>query len=277
MRGKGAVLEDIRVDAAIQTNATSSSLYSGSYSIKGVHRVSVHCVVGAIPATGGQIDFSIVGGNATEGVSSYVAITNATLAIGTSSTAGVISKCLKGRISVLGSAMTTAVRTIKVDGITFHGASNATYATSLTATAFGFIGAGAASAVAKSLTTAIQAHATNINATFSNTGATVAYVDVEYKPEVLKSSGLNITVTAQTTVGNDTGSFMANAQLSQGIISFDAADLISTNTSYTNFGVLCHCTLSSAIPVSVNIFRDVAYLGSFQGFHKKDISTSGAI
>lgn len=277
MRGKGAILEDVRVDAAIQTNATSSSLYSRSYSIKGVHRVSAHCIVGIIPATGAQVNFSIVGGNATEGVSSYVALTNATLAIGTSSTAGTIADCLKARISVLGSAMTTAIRTITVDGITLHGASNATYATNLTATAVGFIGAGAASAVAKSLTTAIQANATNVNATYSNTGATVCYVDVEYKPERLMSSGLNVSVTAQTTVGNDTGSFMAQAMLSQGIISFDAADLISTNTSYTNFAVLVNCTLTSVVPVAVNIFRDVAHLPSFQGLHKKDMSTSAAI
>jgi hypothetical protein len=269
----GALLENLKVDGAIQLNSTSSSLRSQSFSMAGYHRAAVVIQVGTIPATGDIVTMSILGGNATIAPASMSSITNATASLRTSSTSGLVSNCAAARINVLGSAIDTAIRTLVVNGITLMGGSNATYATASGGTAvFGFIGAGAASAVAKSLATAIQTRVTNVECTYSGTGTTACALDL-----VLKNPGatvINISATAQSTISG----FNAQSIRTQAIISFTAGDLMSTNSSNTNFSVLVNCTGSSAIPVSVLVVRDPRSAPDFQGWiHKKDLSVSSGV
>lgn len=273
MNSKGALLEDLKVDVAINANSTSSALYSQSFSMAGYHRAAVLINVGEISATGDQVNVSILGGNSTVAVSSMSSISNATLAVGTSSTKGTVNGAASAKINVLGSAITSAIRTVTLNGVTLQGGTNATYATAAGGTAVvGFTGAGAASVVAKSLTTVIKANFTAITATYSGTGSTACAVTLTLTDP--GATVINVATTAQSTAGG----LGVQALRSLGIISFAAGDLASTASSFSNFGVLVSCTGSSAIPVNVTIFRDPGYVPDFQGvLHKKDLSTSAAI
>lgn len=282
MFGKGALMEEYKVDAAIQTNSTSSSLYSKSYSMAGFGRGAVLINVGAMTATGDCVHVKLLGGDSTTAPASMSSITNATVDIGSSSTKGTVYGAAVARIYCLGSAITTALRTITLNGITLAGGSAATYATASTAVGgtavVGFVGAGAASVVAHGLCTAIKAATvlSNLSATYGATGSTAPYVELAAANP--GATVVNVACTAQTTAGNDTGGFYVQSQISQGIISFNAADIMSSASSFTNFCVRVNSTGSSTIPVAITVIRDGNIRPDFQGvLHKKDLNTSSAI
>lgn len=266
MIGKGTPLENMKIDVGIQANSTSSSIYTPSFSMKGVHRAIAICQVGANSATGDVVHFSILGGDSTTAPASMSSITNATLDIGTSSTKGTIIKASKLRIHCLGSAIASAL------SLTFG---TSTFETDSTAsnTAKEFVN-GVSSAVAKSLTTMIQSYYPNLNTTYSGTGTTAAYVDVDIANQM--SSMLYAATTACATAGG----LAVQSLLAAGAICLGADDLTSTASSFTNFAVLANCTGSSAVPLTVTILREMAHSPSSdnQGWGiKRDMSTSAMV
>lgn len=263
-------LEKVKVDCLIQTNTTSSSLYSGNaVSMAGFDRADFLITVGQMPATGDLVQLTVVGGTVGATPSAMAALTNATVSIGSSSTKGTVWGAQKVRINLMASAMTTG-KTIVIDGSTFTGTAAAA------ATAGRFAITTATSAVMKSLTTVIKVYATRLDATFAGTTgvATALGVDVWFKG--YGASALRVATTAQATADG----INCQSLISQGIVTIRAADLLATNASYTDVGVLVNCTGSSAIPVTVHCIRSGhGWVGNPPWnavLHKKDLSTSGA-
>lgn len=242
-----ALLEDIRVDAAIVANTTSSSLYSQSFSMGGYHGAAAVISVGTMPATGDAITMAFLGGDSTTVPTSMSSIAGAEISIGTSSTKGTVYNASKVQINVLGSAIASALSLV-VGTSTFISDSTAS------STGGAFI-SGAASAVAKSLSTLIQTWYPAYNTTYSGTGSTACAVTVELiniKPE---TTALRIASTAQATAGG----LGVQSLKSHAIVSLTPAKLMATASSFTNFSIRVNTTGASTIPINVTVFRDPVY------------------
>jgi len=268
-----ALLENMQVDVGIQTNTTSSSIYTQSFSMKGYSRAAAVLVVGAITATGGIVQAQLMGGDSTTAPSGMSSITNATIAVGTSSTSGKVYNAHKVRIicnSDTGTVCATGTK-LTIKGQEFIVGSTAGSSTAV----YTIGGSSVSSAICKSLTTTInRVFATSYHATYSATGTTAAICDIELINIQATTTGLSVIATAQATIAG----FMVASLKSQGILSFPVARLMATASSFTNFCIRLNTTAASSIPCGVTIFRDPIMSPQNLGAgHKRDLSTSALI
>ncbi len=120
----------------------------------------------------------------------------------------------------------------------------------------------------------IQTYYTDVNATYGGTGTTAAYVDVD------QANQLSSMLYAATTACATAGGLAVQSLLNAGVLEFNAGDLTSTASSFTNFAIRANTTGSSAIPLNVVIVREMAHSPSSdnQGWGvKRDMSTSAMV
>jgi len=256
-----ALLEDLRMDAAIVMNSTSSVIYSQSFSMAGCHKAAAVIQQGWIPgstvrlavSTGFTMTMKLLGGDATTVPASMSSISGAAVSIGTSSTSGLIKGAHAVDIAIHSSAAATIASAVslEINGITFQTNSSAS-----AATAHNFLN-GIATVVAVSLTTVLKVAFPNMNVTHAGTGdtAVVSMELVDIKPD---TSGIYVKTTGNTTI---TGISVYPTK-AMGIITLTPGKLVATASSFTNFCVRVSCTDSSIIPLSVMVFRDPVYAPS---------------
>lgn len=268
-----SLLEGMQVDVGLQTNTTSSSIYTQSFSMKGYHRAAAVLVVGAITATGAILEAQLMGGDATTAPASMSSITNATIAVGTSSTSGKVYNAHKVRIICNSDTATICATGTKlvIKNSTFTVNSTAGSSTAV----YTIGGSSVSSAICKSLATTVnRVFATSYHATYSATGTTAAICDIELTNIQATSTGLSVVATAQATISG----FTVNSMKSQGLLSFTPARLMATASSFTNFCIRVNTTAASSVPCGVMIFRDPINVPNNIGFgHKRDLSTSALI
>lgn len=249
-----------KVDVAMVHNG-GSSWNSQAFSLAGVGKVTIICglhaatlassrAVAVEPAT-----FTVVVGTyTTGGGSAMTALAGATLELG-HATIGVLTKCQEFSVGVHGTIATG--RTITIDGNAYTGQPNAS-ATDLQ------WNTSHTSAAIHSLASRLSSNATNIEVygkvTNGNATATAAmYVRrKDFGPGSL--DGITVSVTANASSSDQ---LYICPQRYSGIIEFEAADVLATNTSYTHFAVRFNnaVTLAGATGMnnSVVIIREVAY------------------
>jgi hypothetical protein len=250
-----ALMENMRMDAAIVANTTSSAIYSPSYSMAGCHRAAAVIQAGIVAgstadpcSTGFLLTMQIMGGDSTTVPTSMSSITDAVVAIGTSSTSGLIKGAHAVDIRVASSAAATLASAVSltIDDTTFTSNSSAS-----AATAHHFL-TGLASVVVKSMTTVFKVAFPNMNVTYSGTGGDTCVCSMERVNITPDTSGIYVKATAQTTI---TG-ISVRPTKTLAAISLTPGKLCSTASSFTNFAVRVHSTESSVIPLSVMVFRD---------------------
>lgn len=268
-----SMLEGVQVDCLITNNATNTASPSGSaiysrepLSMAGYDKAELLISVGTIPTTGDVVHLSILGGTANCPVTAMAAITNATVSIGGGSTAGTITKAKKINIHIAASNM-SGTRIMVLDGSSFLGTAVAV------ATVGSYAVSTASTAIAKSLATVIKVFNTKLDATYTGTtGAAATAMDVQVWPK-----GMSRTITLVSTGQEAAEGLSYQALISQGAITIRTADLLATNSSYTDIGVLVLTSRTSAVPFSVHAFRQpMVAPPDCMVFHKKDLTTSGA-
>lgn len=256
-----ALMENLRMDAAIVANTTSSAIYSQSFSMAGCHRAAAVLqsgrVIGSTAdpcATGFLLTMQILGGNSTVVPTSMSSITGAVVSIGTSSTSGLIKGAHAADVRIASSAAATLASAVSltIDDIEFTSNSSAS-----AATAHHFL-TGVASIVAHSLCTVLKVAKPNMNVTYSGSAGDTCVVSMERVNITPDTSGIYIKTTAQTTI---TGlSVVITKALAA--ISLTPGKLVATASSFTNFCVRVVSTESSIIPLSVMVFRDPVFAPS---------------
>ena len=267
------LLESMQVDVGIQTNTTSSSIYTQSFSMKGYRSAAVYMAVGAITATGAILQAQVLGGVSTTAPASMSSISNATIAVGTSSTSGKVYNAHKVRIicnSDTGTVCATGTKLVIKDN-TFTVGSTAGSSTAV----YTIGGSSHSSAICKSLATTInRVFATSYHATYSGAGTTAAICDIELTNIQATTTGLSVIATAQATIAG----FLVSSLKSQGMISFTPDRLTATASSFTNFCVRVNTTAASSVPVGITIIREpINAPNNIGSGHKRDLSTSALI
>lgn len=194
-----------------------------------------------------NVDISIVSGPATEGVSSFAALSGATASVGPT-TSGQLRSIQGFKIFAHGTIATGAE--IDIDGNKFIvDSSNET-----TGGKYHFIGT-ASSNFTKYLSTLIPAVCTYLECTNVDVASTAAdHVACRLKP---MAPGFRTGTTVLTTAINaSSDGFGVSAKGAMGMIEFTASDLKSTNSSYTDFAVKVNTTISTTVPFSVTVIRE---------------------
>lgn len=251
-----ALMENLRMDAAIVTNTTSSAIYSQSFSMAGCHGAAAVIQAGIVAgstadpcSTGFLLTMQILGGDSTTVPTSMSSISGAVVAIGTSSTSGLIKGAHAVDVRIASSAAATLASAVSltIDDIEFTSNSSAS-----AATAHHFL-TGVASIVAHSLCTVLKvAFPTNMNVTYSGSAGDTCLVSMERVNITPDTSGIYVKATAQTTI---TGISVLQTK-ALAAISLTPGKLTATASSFTNFCVRVVSTETSVIPLSVMVFRD---------------------
>jgi hypothetical protein len=222
-----------------------SSFNSKTYNLK----VSVLCAFGlntAVTAIG-SATFSVVVGNGTGG-SSFAVLTGATLMLG-----NVLETVCTGAdvIHVYFRATAAAAssgQNISIDGFSMHSTANAAANSSN-------INSTDCTGAIKSLALRLATGATHLETIeFGTSGAATVYGLTIRRRDLgfgNLASGIGCTVSDNTTVG-----FELQHGRSYGIIEFSAADVVSTNSSYTHFAIRFVTSNATATPACAMVIRD---------------------
>jgi hypothetical protein len=243
------ILERFKIDTGDKVVAASSAWTSGRFSMKGYSNavVMVQCgTVGGSSAVN-NCDVSIVAGPATEGVSSFVALTGATASVGPT-TSGQLRNVQGFKIFFHGTYSTGSQ--IDIDGNKFElGSTDET-----TGGVYRFMSS-VSSIATKRLSTLIPAVCTYLECTNVDSASTGAdYVSCRLKAG---SPGGRAGCTVLTSAINaSSDGFGVSAIGAMGMIEFTASDLVSTASSYTDFAVIVKTSISTSLPFAITVIRE---------------------
>jgi hypothetical protein len=243
------ILERFKIDTGDKVLTVSSAWTSGRFSMKGYSNavVMVQCgTVGGSSAVN-NCDVSIMVGAATDGVSSFAVLTGATAAVGPT-TSGQLRNIQGFKIFFHGTYATGTE--IDIDGNKFIMSST----DETTGGKYLFMSS-VSSIATKRLSTLIPAVCTYLECTNVDSASTGAdYVSCRLKAG---SPGARAGCTVLTTAINaSSDGFGVSAIGAMGMIEFTGSDIISTNTSYTDFAVKVATTVSTSLPFSITVIRE---------------------
>lgn len=256
--GNNFLGERQKIDVAMIHNG-GSSWNSQAFSLADVGKVTIVCgmhvatmssaLVAINPAT-----FTVVCGTYTTAVSGMSVLSGATLELG-HATVGVMTNIQEFAVAAMGTIATG--RTITIGNVTYTGQPNAS------ATDIQYNTSGASAAIL-SLASRISSNDTSLEihgvVTAGNATATsLMYVRrKDYGPGM--DDGITVSVTANASSSDQV--YITPIRYS-GIIEFEAADVLATNTSYTHFGVRFNSAVTLAGATGMNnsvvIIREVGY------------------
>jgi hypothetical protein len=243
------ILERFSIEAGDHVVSASSAYTSGRFSMKGYDKAAVFVQCGTLGASSAvnNCDVTIMAGPATEGVSSFVALTGATASVGPT-TSGQLRNVQGFKIFFHGTYTTGA--TIDIDGKEFVLSS-----TNETTGGKYLFQSSVSSIATLKLSTLIPAVLPYLECTNVDPGTTGAdYVACRLKRgSPAERTGSTILCTA---INASSDGFGVLAKGLTGAIEFTAADLVSTNSSYTDFAVLVKTSVSTSWPFSVTVIRE---------------------
>jgi hypothetical protein len=226
-----------------------SSFNSKTYMLKEFDKISILCAFGlntAVTAIG-SATFAVVVGNGTGG-SSFAVLTGATLMLGNVSETvctGADSICIFFRSTP---AAASSGQNVSIDGFSVHSTANAAANSSN-------INSTDATGAIKSLALRIATGATHLETIEVGTSGAATVYGLTIRRRDLGfgnlASGIGCTVSDNTTVG-----FELQHGRSYGVIEFTAADVVSTNSSYTHFAVRYTAANATATPACAMVIRD---------------------
>ncbi len=225
----------------------SSIIYSNSFSMKDYDRVSVLISAGPLPTTGSPVIGKILVGDSTTDPTSMSSLVGAVVNLATAST-GATFVAIKAFDLVFGGAWSSAATySITIDGKVFDGATAAVSSSLLYNSSDG-------TSIPESLATLIPVHCTYLKVDKLASAST--YYRLRISPKLEGDRVITVSATAK-----DLCPGAANANLwgiqcvaVNGMIEFNANDIVATNSSYTNFAVKMTAN-SSVIPMEAVILR----------------------
>jgi hypothetical protein len=243
------ILERFKIDTGDKVVAASSAWTSGRFSMKGYSNAAVMVQCGTLGGSSAvnNCDVSIMVGAATDGVSSFAALSGATASIGPT-TSGQLRNVQGFKIFFHGTY--TTGQTIEIDGNSFVLSS-----TNETTGGKYYFQSSVSSVATAKLSTLIPAVCTYLECTNVDSASTGAdYVSCRLKAG---SPGSRTGCTVITTAINaSSDGFGVSANGAMGMIEFSGSDIVSTNTSYTDFAVLVKTSISTVWPFSITVIRE---------------------
>lgn len=255
----GYLSERVQMDIALLDvggfSGSTAGLVSKKFDIGGYGKITVLCGAYGM-ATGAALagsTFSVLVGMATEGPSSFTALSGATLVLG-SSVASIINDCDEVKIWVHNSI--TTGRTIVIDGVTWKcdaaaGATLADYQLGAT------LGSAFAKCIASALAAGMMPNVTYAGTTDVATGSTGYAIVV--KPKDRGAGFVPKGIDVQVTVNATATGFEIRPQKAFGVIEFEAADVLATNSSYTHFSISVASSVTAANYITAIVLREPCY------------------
>jgi hypothetical protein len=255
--GKFAGEKYVMIPLALNTS-TTTEVRSKGVSLRGVDKVTVLCgyELGLnVLDSAAQADsslahagtFAVYVGDATQGAASFAALASATCVLGMS-TRGQVRNAESIQIQVVGSWATGRELTISYGPttVTFTLQTNASLADNQ-------LSASDATAFGGALTAGIAARFPNlevVEGTTVGSGDTVAWTGI-LKEKIVGQATLSAAVTVQDVSTSAIGN--VNVHRSVGVIEFTPAQVLATNTSYTQFcvGIDASVTVTKQYAVAI--------------------------
>lgn len=237
---------------------TTIEVRSKPISLRGVKRVSVMCgynldmfVLDSLAHPESSLahtaTFAVYVGDATQGAASFAALTSATAVLGMA-TVGVLNNWESIQVQVIGTAATGVSLGIEHQGIskTFTVQTNASLGDLQ-------IGASNTTVFGNCITSAINRYFPGLEVVEGTTvgaGTTVAWSGI-IRPKVPGLGAINASVTAQGDSTVDVININGHRQVK--FIEFEAAQVLATNSCYTQFcvGIDSSCTVSRKSAVAI--------------------------
>jgi hypothetical protein len=217
--------------------------------MKGYDKAAVFVQCGTLGGSSvvNNCDVSIVAGAATDAIGSFAALTGATASVGPT-TSGQLRNIQGFKIFFHGTYATGA--TIDIDGKEFVLSS-----TNETTGGKYLFQSSVSSIATLKLSTLIPAVLPYLECTNVDSASTGAdYVACRLKRgSPAERTGCTVLTSA---INASSDGFGVSAKGLTGAIEFTAADLVSTNSSYTDFAVKVNTTVSTAWPFSVTVIRE---------------------
>lgn len=234
------------IPLALNTSVTSAS-YGQAVSLRNVSRVSVVCgylVDQFVLDSAAEVQsslahtatFAVYVGDATQNPSSFAALTGATLVLGMA-TAGQLTNWQEIQVQVIGTCATGISLTIG------HGNTTKTFTIEKNASiADGQIGSSNSTVFGNCLASAINLFFPGLEVV---AGTTVGSGDTKAWTGIIKEKyqgigGINARVTVQDASTVDIVN--VNGFRQTGVIEFDPADVVATNSSYSQFAIQIDCS-----------------------------------
>lgn len=239
-------------------STTTSEVRSKGISLAGVQKVTVMCgydlalnVLDSLAHPESSLahtaTFAVYVGDATQGSASFSALASATAVLGMA-TVGQLNGYESVQVQVIGTAATGVSLTLEHGGIskTFKIEKNASIADLQ-------IGASNTTVFGNCLASAIKLYFPGlevVEGTTVGSGDTVAWSGI-IKPKVQGLGPINAAVTAQAVSTADVININAHRQVK--FIEFTPAEVLATNSSYTQFcvGIDSSCTVSDKFAVAI--------------------------
>ena len=244
----------------IQTGAAHlGGMWSQPFDMNGYDRALVLFSQGTLSATAAlPTSIMVYCGKSTNASSAMAALTSATASIGVT-TKVQLTNVNEGVINLNGTISTVD---IVIDGVTFSGA--ATGYTVSSNKYFQSTAASISSAIAAQICTLIQTHCTRLDATYYEQAAsTNSRVRVWVKDKYGTTALFSMNTTADSTNSTDAPTLMHGRSMAA--IEFTAADMKSTNSSYTHFAIHTSAA-SSGAPIAGIVIRQPVRSNSTNAF-----------
>lgn len=245
------ISEAFRIDFINAGAADGAGMWSQPFSMDGYDRACVIFGQGTISVTAElPSSISVYAGKDNVAASAMTALTSATASIGCT-TQCELTNVHEGIINCIGTCNTVSV---VVDGVTFEGSATGYEASS--ACLFQSSAASISSLIAAQLTTLIKTHCTRLDATyFEVAAATYSRVKVWVKDKYGATALFSMNTTAGSTASTDAITLMHGRSMAA--IEFTAADMKSTNSSYTHFAIHTSAASSGAPLAAVVVRRPI--------------------
>lgn len=243
------IIERFKIDTGDKVVAASSAWTSGRFSMKGYSKAVVMVQCGTLGGSSAvnNCDVSILAGAATDAVGSFAALTGATASVGPT-TSGQLRNIQGFKIFFHGTYATGTE--IDIDGNKFILSS-----TNETTGGKYYFQSSVSSVATAKLSTLIPAVCTYLECTNVDSASTGAdYVQCRLKAgSPTARAGCTVVTTA---INASSDGFGVSACGAMGMIEFSGSDLVSTNTSYTDFAVKVATTVSTVWPFSITVIRE---------------------
>jgi hypothetical protein len=243
------ILERFSIEAGDHVVAASSAYTSGRFSMKGYDKAVVFVQCGTLGQSSAvnNCDISIMAGAATDGVSSFVALTGATASI-QPTTSGQLRNVQGFKIFFHGTITTGQSFTIDDKEFVLSSTNESTGGKY-------YFQSSVSSVATLKLSTLIPAVCTYLECTNVDSASTGAdYVACRLKRgSPAERTGCTVLTSA---INASSDGYGVVAKGLTGAVEFTASDLVSTNSSYTDFAVKVATTISTALPFSVTVIRE---------------------
>ena len=264
--------EKFKIIPLALNTSTTTAVYSQAVSLRNVSRVSVVCgylVDQFVLDSAAEVQsslahtatFAVYVGDATQNPSSFAALGGATVVLGMA-TAGQLTNWQEIQVQVIGTSATGISLTIG------HGNTTKTFTIEKNASlADAQIGASNTTVFGNCLASAINMYFPGLEVVAGTTvgsGNTVAWTGI-IKEKYQGIGGINARVTVQDVSTADI--INVNGIRQVGIIEFDPADVVATNSSYSQFAVQIDC--SATVNVKETCYAILEMKDSGAGCHTR--------